>query len=322
MFLQFAGVAMGSALRGAGIIKPTMYIQVGSVLLNIIWAPILIFGWVTHRPLGVAGAAVATFISISMFMIAMVVYVLKGSSGIHFRANLWKPDYKTWWAMAKIGLPAGGEFAIMSCYLTLVYWIIRDFGAASQAGFGVGARIMQAMFLPVIAVAFAAAPIAGQNFGAKRGDRVRQSFYSAAVLASIFMVFLTILCHINPQAMIRLFSSDPQVLAFGSNYLRIISWNFLAAGLAFTTSSIFQGIGNTLPPLASSGMRFFLFAIPAYIMSTLPGFHIQQVWYLSVATVVIQAVVNVILLHREFDRKLKFPEAAPAIVPDLAAMIE
>jgi Na+-driven multidrug efflux pump len=136
------------------------------------------------------------------------------------------------------------------------------------------------------------------------------------------MVFLTILCHINPQAMIRLFSSDPQVLAFGSNYLRIISWNFLAAGLAFTTSSIFQGIGNTLPPLASSGMRFFLFAIPAYIMSTLPGFHIQQVWYLSVATVVIQAVVNVILLHREFDRKLKFPEAAPAIVPDLAAMIE
>ena len=50
--------------------------------------------------------------------------------------------------MLRIGLPAGGEFALMAVYIVVVYGIIRDFGAAAQAGFGVGARVMQAMFLP------------------------------------------------------------------------------------------------------------------------------------------------------------------------------
>jgi putative MATE family efflux protein len=312
MSLQFAGIAIGSALRGCGIIKPTMNIQVLSVVLNIVLAPILIFGWGTHHPMGVAGAAVATFIALSFALVLLTAYLLKGESGIHFLSHQWKPDFKTWWGMAKIGLPAGGEFLVVSGYMILVYWIIRPFGSASQAGFGVGARLMQSMFLPVVAVAFAAAPIVGQNFGARQADRVRESFYSAAKIASAVMILLTALCQIASPNLIRLFSHDPAVIEFGTEYLRIISWNFVAAGLAFTTSSIFQGIGNTLPPLLSSCSRLVLFAIPAYIMSTLPGFHIRQVWYLSLASVFLQAVINVILLQREFKRKLNF-EGLPAV---------
>src|SRR5207237_230111 len=85
----------------------------------------------------------------------------------------------------------GGEFVLMSVYLTLVYWIIRGFGASAQAGFGIGSRLMQAMFMPVIAIAFAAAPIAGQNFGARIGSRVRKSFYSATIFAGGFILVLS-----------------------------------------------------------------------------------------------------------------------------------
>src|SRR5207244_9472939 len=60
MGLQFAMVSIGSALRGSGIIKPSVGVQVVTVVLNMVLAPFLIFGWVTHRPMGVAGAAVAT----------------------------------------------------------------------------------------------------------------------------------------------------------------------------------------------------------------------------------------------------------------------
>jgi Na+-driven multidrug efflux pump len=100
------------------------------------------------------------------------------------------------------------------------------------------------------------------------------------------------------------------VIAFGTEYLRIISWNFLAAGLAFTTSSIFQGIGNTLPPLASSATRLLLFAVPSYILATQPGFQVRYVWYVSVLSVAIQATINVALLFREFRRKLNFADMA------------
>ena len=75
--------------------------------------------------------------------------------------------------MLKIGLPAGAEFAMMAVYLMLVYVIAKPFGSAAQAGFGIGMRVVQALFMPVVALGFAVAPVAGQNFGARRGDRVK-----------------------------------------------------------------------------------------------------------------------------------------------------
>jgi Na+-driven multidrug efflux pump len=283
-----------------------------TVVVNIVLAPFLIFGWVTHRPMGVAGAAVSTLVAVIVGIVLLAMHVIKSDSGFGFSPHLWGPQLKTWWEMAKIGLPAGGEFILMSVYMTLVYWIIRNFGASAQAGFGIGSRLMQSMFMPVIAIAFAAAPIAGQNFGARIASRVRESFYSAAGIACAFMVMLTAICQISPSALVRTFSNDPGVIAFGTEYLRIISWNFLAAGLSFTTSSIFQGIGNTLPPLASSATRFFLFAVPAYVLSLQPGFQVKYVWYVSVASVLVQATLNVVLLQREFKRKLNFADVASA----------
>jgi Na+-driven multidrug efflux pump len=207
----------------------------------------------------------------------------------------------------RIGIPAGAEFALMAVYIVVVYAIIRGFGAAAQAGFGVGARVMQAMFLPVIAIAFAVAPVVGQNFGGRKADRVRQSFYSALGITSGLMVLLTILSQSAAGAFIRGFSSDPSVIAFGSDYLQIISLNFVAMGIVFTSSSVFQGIGNTWPPLISSATRLILFVLPAIILARMPGFQIKHVWYLSVVSILFQAGANLLLLRREFQRKLVFP---------------
>ena len=65
--------------------------------------------------------------------------------------------------MLNVGLPAGGEFALMFIYMGVIYWVIRDFGSAAQAGFGIGSRIMQSIFMPAMAIAFAAGPIAGRT---------------------------------------------------------------------------------------------------------------------------------------------------------------
>ena len=69
---------------------------------------------------------------------------------------------------------------------------------------------------------------------------------------------------------------------------------------------MFQGMGHTLPPLACSSVRLLLFALPAYVLSLRPGFEIREIWHLSVASVAIQAVLNLILMQREFRRRLEF----------------
>src|SRR5205809_3257250 len=124
---------------------------------------------------------------------------------------------------------AGAEFGLLSIYIIIVYGIIRDFGAAAQAGFGVGARVMQALFLPVVALSFAVAPVVGQNFGGRRADRVRQSVYSSVGIASAMMLLLTFIAQIAPATLIRAFSRDTHVILFGADYLRIVSLNFVAA---------------------------------------------------------------------------------------------
>jgi putative MATE family efflux protein len=314
LMLQFPLVSLGSALRATGIIKPAVGLQVLSVILNMIFAPLFIFGVGPFPKMGVAGAALATFLSILIANILTIIYFEKSYRYLRFRVSQWSPRFKIWWSMLRIGLPAGAEFALMAVYIVVVYAIIRNFGAAAQAGFGVGARVMQAMFLPVIAVAFAVAPVVGQNFGGRRADRVRQSFYSAVTITCGLMVLLTILSQVASGIFIRGFSNDPSVIAFGSEYLQIISLNFVAMGIVFTSSSVFQGIGNTWPPLIASATRLFLFALPAAYLSRLPGFYIKQVWYLSVASILFQACVNLLLLRREFRRKLVFPDA-DSVVP-------
>src|SRR5262249_47963905 len=125
---------------------------------------------------------------------------------------------------------------------------------------------------------------------------------------------LTLIAFSIPKTLIGIFSRDPQVIAFGGDYLRIVSLNFVAAGIVFTVSSVFQGIGNTWPPLLSSASRLFLFALPAIMISRMPHFEIKQIWYLSVASQVFQAGVNLLLLRFEMRRKLNFPDQ-PAIAP-------
>jgi len=201
----------------------------------------------------------------------------------------------------------------------IVYFIVRGFGPAAQAGFGVGARVLQALFLPVVALAFAVSPVVGQNFGGRRAERVRESIYSAIAITSGLMILLALLAHFAPTPLIRGFSNDPAVIDFGRDYLKIVALNFVASGIVFTSSSVFQGLGNTFPPLFSSASRLFLFALPALILSHRAGFEIKQVWYLSVASQCIQAVVNLLLLRWELQKKLNFAAIDPLAPTEAAA---
>lgn len=208
--------------------------------------------------------------------------------------------------MLQIGGPAGTEFVLLFVYIIIVYGIIRGFGPAAQAGFGVGARVMQALFLPVVALSFAVAPVVGQNFGGRRADRVRHSVYAGIGIAAVMMLVLTFIVWLAPAALIRFFSNDPRVIAFGGDYLRIVSFNFVAAGIVFTTSSVFQGIGNTWPPLVSSTARLLLFALPAASFRARPDLRSSMCGICRSHRRSLQMCINLLLLRRELRKKLNF----------------
>jgi putative MATE family efflux protein len=283
-----------------------MIVSTATVIINMVLAPVLIFGWGIGRPMGVAGAAVSSLIAIAIGVVWLATYFIKKDAYLHFNFSLWSPRIDLWKKMLMIGLPAGFEFGMMAVYLAVVYAITRPFGAAAQAGFGIGQRIVQAGFMPVVALGFAVAPVAGQNFGAGLADRVKATFKDASLMAAGVMVVFALASHIAPAALVRIFTSDPAVVAVGEEYLRIISWNYVASGLIFVASSMFQAMGNTLPSLISSAVRVTLIVVPAVILSRLPGFQLHTIWFLAVAAVFVQLGLSMFLLNREFKRRLTF----------------
>ncbi len=305
--LQFALISMGAALRGTGIVKPAILVQILTVILNAILSPIMIVGWGTGRPLGVAGAGISTSISVAVGVVMMLVYFVRLERFVTFRRELVRPRATAWRRILVVGLPPGGEFALMFVYMGVIYWVIRGFGPEAQAGYGVGSRVMQAIFLPAMAIAFATAPVAGQNVGAGKPARVRETFRTATTTLSAIMLALTVFCQLRPDLLIAFFTEDPGVVAVGAEFLRIISWNFLATGIIFTCSGMFQAMGNTVPALMASASRLVTFVIPAVWLGGRSWFELRHLWYVSVATVAFQAALSWWMLAAQL--RLRFADA-------------
>jgi len=308
---MFVNAALGSALRASGVVGIPTMIQSATVVVNAILAPVLIMGFLTGHPMGVAGAGLASSIAALFGMVAFAVMFNRAQKYMHLHSSL-HPKWDVWKRITAIGLPATGEFALIFVTTGVTYWSIRHFGPQAQAGYGIGARTMQAIFLPAMAVAFATGPIAGQNFGARNAQRVRDTFRYAAVMGGGIMLVLTLLCQISPHILVEPFSNDPAVVDVATEFLRIASWNFVAVGLTFCCSGMFQALGDTKPALLSSASRLLTYVVPAIWLSGQSWASLRDFWYLSLASICVQALIACLLLRRQLHLKLKLftPEHA------------
>ena len=304
MALNYALICMSSALRATGIVKPGMVVQVVTVLLNTVLAPVLITGWGPGPALGVMGAGLASSISVTLGVLLLVFYFHKLEKYVRFDLAQWRPDLAVWRRMLSIGPPAGGEMLLMFVYFGLVYVLIQEFGPEAQAGFSVGGRIMQSIFMPTMAISFAIGPMVGQNFGANIPERVREIFHKGIMLGSVVMLLVTIFMQVGPYVLVRFFTPDEAVITIGGEFLQLISLNFIAQGIVFSCSGMFQGLGNTRPALLSSAFRLSLFIPLAFLASMREGFVIHDIWYVSVLSVWAQAVASILLVRRELNLKL------------------
>ncbi|WFU74540.1 MATE family efflux transporter [Bradyrhizobium sp. CB2312] len=305
--LEFAMQVLASAMRATGIVRPAMLVRAVAVAINIALAPVLISGWGTGYALGVAGAGLASSIAVAIGVLMLLAHFRKVERYVAFNPAQWRPQLRHWKRIFDVGLPAGGEFVMVFIIMGVGYYVLSIFGPAAQAGFGIGTRVLGLIQMPALAVALAAGPIAGQNFGAGNGARVRETFVKAALVAVAVTIVFLILAQAAPGLLLTGFSNDPETMAVALLFVHIISLNMVAQALIFTCSSMFQGLGNTKPVLWTSAIRVLTYSLPSIWLSTWPGFRMEHVWYLSIVTTTLQAALNVWLLRREFSKRLALP---------------
>ena len=292
---------IGNCYRGMGDTKTPMFIMLQANLMNIALDPILIFGWLGLPAMGVRGAALASLIS-QIYALGVYGYFifLKGSH-VEIRGK-WRLSTDIIKKSLFIGIPSGMNHFLLAANLLITYRVVREYGTAAIASIGIGFRILQAVYIPVIALASAMAAMVGQNFGAGNYDRVTGAFKRTWAISIIFMICCTLICRLFPATIIGVFTTDSEVVRYGVIYLTIFSLGYVMVGTIMVASAAFQGLGKTYPSLAGALLDNALFAGLVFTLPAYFDWGIQSIWWIKVTTAAIESLAVALWLKTEMQR--------------------
>jgi len=291
---------IGACYRGMGDTKTPMIIMVLSTILNIILDPLLIFGLLCFPRLGVRGAAIASLLS-QFIALAIYIYMIL-IRGQHLEIKRpWRLDMSIIKRSLSIGLPSGLTYFLLALNMLITYRVVSIFGTPALASIGIGFRILQSIYMPVVAVTSAMAAIVGQNYGAGKQSRITTTLWTGWAISCGIMISGTALCRFFPGILIEIFSNDKSVIHYGIIYLTIMSLGNVIVGTIMTMSAVFQGFGKTYPVLIAAVFDNVLFACLVFTLPGIFGWGIQSIWWIKLATASIEMFLIAEWLRRYFQ---------------------
>jgi putative MATE family efflux protein len=248
--------------RGAGDASIAMRVLWFSNLINLALDPCLIFGLGPFPALGVTGAAVSTLTGRSCGVLYQLWILFRG----HSRVSIARTDLvivpRVIASLVRVSTTGVLQFLIAHTSWIALVRIISTFGSGALAGYTVGIRIFIFAILPSWGLSGAAATMVGQNLGARKPKRAERAvyltgFYNMLFLAVVAAVFITF-----PEAIVAVFTSDPAVVPFAVDCLRIIAYGNLAYAFGMVMVQAFNGAGDTVTPTVINVFGFWLCEIP------------------------------------------------------------
>jgi putative MATE family efflux protein len=268
-----------------------MRVLIFANLVNIILDPLLIFGIGPFPELGLKGAAVATTTGRGLAVIYQFYLLFYGNKRIRLELHHLKIKLKVMFQLFKLG--AGGilQYIIATSSWIALYRIIAELGSDVMAGYTISIRIVVFVLLPSWGLSNAASTLVGQNLGAKQPERAERTVWITAYANMVLLGLVGIILIIFPEAFIRLFINDPNVISSGAISLRIISIGFVSYAMGMVMTQAFNGSGDTSTPTWMNLFCFWLFEIPlAYFLSIVLDMNIQGI---SIAIVAAETALTI-----------------------------
>lgn len=279
-------------LRAAGEPYGPLVAQCICVPINLVLAPLLIFGVPGITGLGTLGAGMATTLATSVAA-AIILY-----RAVDRYRHFAQPTITFRWEsviarrIISVGLPAGLETLVIYVYTGLMYWAAAKLGAQVQAAVGIGLMLIQALFIPAVSVAYGCVPLAAYYFGANDIGKVKDIYAVSLAMVVSTMLCLTAGCFLWGSAMVSLFSNDSHVEGKAVYFLTCISLNFVTSGLIHINGSILQASGRTTWSLLAICTRLATFVIPLLFVVNLNKVTLQWLCLLSNFAFLSQAIVS------------------------------
>jgi len=289
---------LNSLMRASGNPKRSMYATIFSVMINVILAPLFIFGfgW------GIRGAALATVIAQTSMMIWQLSYFMDRDNYIHFQKGKFRLKRKIVIDSMAIGLaPFLMNIAGSIIIIIINQSLIKYGGDLAVGAYGIINRIAFLFVMIVFGLVQGMQPIAGYNYGAKQYDRVNRVLMLTIMLATGVMTIGFVISELFPHSVASVFTSDKDLIDIVVPGLRIVMMFFPIIGFQMVASNFFQSIGMPGKAIFMSLTRQVLFLLPCLLI--LPAFFgIKGVWYSMPASDLLASIIAAYLLISQYRK--------------------
>lgn len=300
---------LNNVLRSMGHPKSSMIATIVAVLVNVVLDPIFIF----YLNMGVRGAALATILSQMIAVIWQMRIFFNTKEVLHFKKGIWLLDRQITMRSFAIGASPFLMNLAHSMVVVIVNNQLTEFGGdMALATFGVINRFTFVFAMIVMGLNQGMQPIVGYNFGAGQYQRMLHAFRLTARWATLVMGTIFLLAELTPEAMVRLFTHDPQLIAQSIVPMRIVNSAMLLVGFQMVAGNFLTSIGMAGTAIFLSLTRQVIYLIPLALI--LPPLFIPNsilgVWWsmpISDALSAVTALIMLILRIRPFKNDIELP---------------
>lgn len=274
MFFFFGFSGISSILRGLGDSKTPLYFMmiatINNIILDLLF--VIVFKW------GIQGAAFATILSEGGAFLTAVIYLNKKHPIIKLSFRKYIFDRDIFKSCIRIGLPTGFQQSFVAFGMMAIMSIVNGFGTNAVAAYSAAMRIDSFVKLPAITFSSALSAFVGQNLGAFEERRAKTGLKATLLFSTIYCIVASLLIILFGKHIMSLFTTDPDVIKIGQDYLLIVSSFYLLFSIMFSFTGFLRGAGATLIPMIATFTALYIVRIPAAIfISGLIG--VNGIWW-------------------------------------------
>jgi putative MATE family efflux protein len=280
----FAGAAavwlantLASVLRGTGNMLVPAVALIAAAVVHLPLCALLV------ARIGIAGAAIAYVSNFAIAAAAMALVVWRAGSPLRPRREDLRLDARLFREILRVGLVSMASAVQTVLTAVILTGIVGQFGAPALAGYGVGVRLELLQIPLVFAVGQALVALVGTHVGAGRGEHAKRIAWAGAAVACGMSFVIGAAAWLYPLGWVGLFSTDPEVLDVGSQYLRIVApfFPFVALGIALYFAA--QGAGQVVRPVLAGTARLAVILLGAAAASAAGALTLGTVFWLVAA---------------------------------------
>lgn len=290
---------LNATFRGAGdatVALRSLWLANG---INIVLDPCLIFGLGPFPEMGVTGAAVATTIGRSVGVLYQLNYLFSTSGRLQLRVRQMRLRMSLLLRIVRLSFGGIGQLLITTASWIVLMRLIAWYGSAAVAAYTIALRMMEFIFLPAWGLSNAAATLVGQNLGANQVERAELCAWKAARYNAVFMGAAGFLLVLFAREVTGLFTTDTEVLRWGTSCLRILGIGFPLYAVGMVIVQALNGAGDTVRPAILNGICFWALQIPlAYWLATSWSMGPNGVFWAEVVAHLVLTVLAVLVFRR------------------------